>query len=169
MVVMDVWWVLCLRALQLRRWLRHSCLCLSYRPLLVFMSIIYSIPPNVLHANTQPFVASVSRGSNGYGHQDLELIRDLPLVLFWTNGVCVCVCRCVCVCVCVCVCGCVWLCVCVCVRVRARVRARVLVRVRGCARAHERMSTTAPKLRDEGPQTSPLLQHITHSNACCTM
>jgi hypothetical protein len=24
-VVMDVWWVLCRRALQLRRWLRHSC------------------------------------------------------------------------------------------------------------------------------------------------
>jgi hypothetical protein len=24
-VVMDVWWVLCRRALQLRCWLRHSC------------------------------------------------------------------------------------------------------------------------------------------------
>jgi len=71
-----------------------SCSCESYIP----------SPPNVLHANTQPFVASVSRGSSGYGHQDLELIRDLPLVLFCPNGVCVCVY--------------VWLCGCVRVRVR---------------------------------------------------
>ena len=124
---MDVWWVLCRRALQLRRWLRHSCLCLSYRPLLVFMSIIYSIPPNVLHANTQPFVASVSRGSNGYRHQDLELIRDLPLVLFCPNDVCgcVCVCACVCVCVCVCVVVCVYVRVCACACARACARARM--------------------------------------------
>jgi hypothetical protein len=79
-----------------------SCSCESYIP----------SPPNVLHANTQPFVASVSRGSSGYGHQDLELIRDLPLVLFCPNGVCVCVC--VCVCVYVWLCGCVRVRVCVC-------------------------------------------------------
>jgi hypothetical protein len=97
-VVVDVWWVLCRRALQLHRCLRHLC-ALSIIPTSarVYVNHIFHAHPTCCnHPALCGFGVKVCVEGLAVT-EDPKLIRDLTLLCLLPRW-CLCVCVCVCVC-----------------------------------------------------------------------